>query len=170
MNTNSNFTEISPLELESAHKIIGKDWLLITARDGDRANAMTASWGALGELWGKHVAFCFIRPHRHTFKLAEDESRLSLAVLGEDLRDAHKICGSKSGRDCDKLALAGLSTAEYDGVPVINEAALLIICRKLYADDIKENCFADSTMLEHYKARDYHRMYIFEIEKVLKRN
>ncbi len=169
MNIKDNFSEISPLELGNAHKIIGKDWLLITARDGEGANAMTASWGALGELWGKHVAVCFIRPQRHTFSLAEKEERVSLAVLGEEHRAALKICGSKSGRDCDKLSLAGISTSEYDGVPVINEAQLLIICRKLYADDIKEDCFIDRAMLEHYGARDFHRMYIYEIEKVLRR-
>ncbi len=170
MNIEDNFTEISPLELGNTHKIIGNDWLLITARDGNGANAMTASWGALGELWGKHIAVCFIRPQRHTFALAEHEERVSLAVLGEKYRAALKICGSKSGRDCDKLSLAGLTWSELDGVPVINEAELLLVCRKLYADDIKEEKFIDRVMLEHYKAKDYHRMYIYEIEKVLKRS
>ncbi len=169
MNTHNEFIEISPLELANAHKLIGEDWMLITARDGEKTNAMTASWGALGELWGKHVAVCFIRPQRHTFALAENEDRLSLAFLGEEYRSALKICGSKSGRDCDKLSLAELTHSEYDGVPIINEANTVVICRKLYADDIKEDCFVDRTLLEHYKAGDYHRMYILEIEKVLKK-
>ncbi len=171
MNTRNEFIEISPLELANAHKLIGEDWMLITARDGEKTNAMTASWGALGELWGKHIAVCFIRPQRHTFTLAETEDRISLAFLGEGekYRSALKICGSKSGRECDKLSLCGLTSGEYDGVPIINEASTVVICRKLYADDIKEDCFVDRAMLEHYKAKDYHRMYILQIEKVLRK-
>ena len=47
---------------------------------------------------------------------------------------------------------------------------LVLICRKLYADDLKENAFIDPEMLKHYAARDYHRFYICEITEVLVRN
>ena len=29
-------------------KKIGKDWMLVTAGDEEKANSMTASWGAVG--------------------------------------------------------------------------------------------------------------------------
>ena len=43
------FEKIDVKELDNAIKAIGDDWMLITAYDSDnnRANAMTASWGAL---------------------------------------------------------------------------------------------------------------------------
>ncbi len=167
MTNQQKFTEISASELSDVHNLIGKEWMLITAQDGEGANAMTASWGALGELWGKHVAFCFIRPQRYTFGLAEGCERMSLAFLGEDYRDALKICGTRSGRDSDKISDAGLSVSVYDGVPIINEAHTVVIGKKLYADDIKKDCFSELSMLEHYKQNDFHRMYILEIQKVL---
>lgn len=170
MNTNNiceDFSEISPYETENALKLIGKDWMLITARDGDGANAMTASWGCMGVLWNKPVAVGFIRPQRYTFGLAEREERISLAFFGGQRRDALNICGSKSGRDCDKLALAGLSVADCDGVSVIREASMILICRKLYADDLREQCFIDSALLDNYKNGDFHRMYVWEIQKAL---
>lgn len=161
--------EISPLELDNAIKLIGKDWMLITAKDGERVNAMTASWGCLGVLWNKNVCVCFIRPQRHTFGLVEAEERISLAFMSEDFRDALRLCGTKSGRDLDKLAAAGLTSTEIDGVPVIAEAECVLICRKLYSDDLKEGRFLDRALLENYKNNDYHRIYVCEIEKAYRR-
>ncbi len=163
------FTEISPYELENSLKLIGKDWMLITAEDNDKVNAMTASWGCMGVLWNKPVAVGFIRPQRHTFALAEAEQRISIAFLDERYRSALNVCGTKSGRDCDKLALAGLTAEELCGVPVIGEARLVLICRKLYVGDIQEQGFVDKSLLSNYKNGDYHRMYVWEIEHAYKK-
>ena len=57
----------------NAFTAIGDEWLLITAKDGDKVNAMTASWGGLGIMWGKPAAYIFVRPQRHTFGLLEKE-------------------------------------------------------------------------------------------------
>ncbi len=164
-----NFYEIPITETGNAHKRLGEDWMLICAMDGERANGMTASWGALGELWGKHVAICYIRPQRYTYELAEKDDKVSLAFFDENHRAALKYCGSHSGRDEDKLANAGLTWTESDGVPMIQEASMMLICKKLYADDIRPECATDTSVLSTYKAEDYHRMYIYEIEKVLVR-
>ncbi|MBO5938846.1 MAG: flavin reductase family protein [Clostridia bacterium] len=157
--------------LENAMQKIGKEWMLITARDekNHRVNAMTASWGSLGVLWGKNICICFVRPQRHTYGLMEAEERLSIAFLTEDYRSALRLCGSKSGRDTDKLAEAGLSSVEIDGVPVIREADTVLLCRKLYADDLNKACFLDTALLSHYAAEDYHRFYVLEIEKAYRK-
>lgn len=163
------FKQIDPNELENAIKLIGSDWMLITAKDGEKVNAMTASWGALGVLWNKNVCICFIRPQRHTYLLTEKEERFSFAFLGDGYRDALRLCGTKSGRDCDKLALAGLTSDELDGVPVICESEILLVCKKIYCDDLKESCFLDESLLSNYKLKDYHRFYVCEIEKAYKK-
>ena len=165
------FREISPLMLENAMQKIGKEWMLITVQDekNHRANAMTASWGALGVLWGKNICTCFVRPQRHTYTLMEEKKRCSIAFLTEEYRSALRVCGSESGRDTDKLQKTGLSTVEIDGVPVIREADTVLLCRKLYVDDLKKECFLDPSLLSHYAAGDYHRCYILEIEKVYRK-
>ena len=169
MSVMDNFYEISPNELGNASELIGNRWMLITAKDNDKVNAMTASWGCLGVLWNKPVAVGFVRPQRHTFGLTETEERISLAFLDEDRRDALKLCGTKSGRDMDKITAAGLTTELFDGVPVICEARTLLICRKLYVGNIEESGFVDKKLLDNYKLADYHRVYVWEIEKVLER-
>lgn len=163
----NGYVEISPYELDNALKLIGKDWMLITIKDGNGANAMTASWGCMGVLWNKPVAVCFIRPQRYTYGLAENEERMSLAFFGEGYREALSLCGSKSGRDCDKLSLAGLTVSDVDGVPVIDQASTVVIGKKLYADDLKEDNFIEKAMLDNYKSKDFHRIYVLEIQKVL---
>lgn len=162
------FREIAPTELGNAMQKIGKEWMLITARDGEgqRVNAMTASWGCLGVLWNKNICVCFVRPQRHTYQLLEASERCSIAFLSEEYRSALQLCGSKSGRDTDKLAEAGLHTTVLDGVDVISEAETLLVCRKLYVDDLKKENFLDPSLLSTYRQEDYHRIYVCEIEKV----
>ena len=42
---------------ESPFRMIGKEWMLVTAEKDGKVNAMTASWGGMGVMWGKNVAF-----------------------------------------------------------------------------------------------------------------
>ena len=39
---------------------IGKEWALISAGNKLKFNTMTVSWGGLGVLWNKNVAYIFL--------------------------------------------------------------------------------------------------------------
>ncbi len=166
-----SFREINPYEFAvSPFKLIDKDWLLITAPDESKksgANAMTASWGGLGILWNKPVATVYVRPQRHTYSLCESTDRFSLCVLPEEYRGVHKILGRQSGRDMDKLSECSLDTEAVDGVKIISQSKVALICRKMYADDLKKEKFIDKEQYKHYPTDDFHRFYILEIEKIL---
>ena len=111
---------INILGKENAFDLIGKEWMLVTAGTEDKFNTMTASWGGVGILWNKPVAFCFIRPQRYTFELLESQpdAKFSLCFVGNRYRSALNICGRESGRNQDKIALAGLSAGGAGGVPL----------------------------------------------------
>ena len=47
-------------------ELIGQKWMLISAGTEDKWNTMTASWGAVGVMWGKPSATCYIRKSRFT--------------------------------------------------------------------------------------------------------
>ena len=165
------FHHILPEELQkNPFRMIGKEWLLITAEDPDthEVNTMTASWGCVGVLWNKPVAVCFIRPQRHTHPIALKAARLSLSVLPEAYRDALRFCGTKSGRDYDKFKETGLSVA-YDEhhTPFVGEAETVLLVKKLYVDEIREDSFLDPELLKNYKEKDYHTVFVCEIEDVL---
>ena len=90
-------------------QLIGKEWMLVTAGDESSDNTMTASWGGIGFLWNKPVVYVFIRPERYTFEFIEKSEYFTLSFLGEENRAIHKICGSKSGREVDKVKETGLN-------------------------------------------------------------
>lgn len=163
------FKEIDPLELESlnAFRAVGKEWFLICAEADGVKNAMTASWGFLGNLWNKNAAVCFVRPQRFTHTLTEKCDRVSLCFFGDGYRqELGRIFGKKSGRDGDKAAEAGFHYVELDGVPAFEEARLVLVCRKMYADKIKPECFTDSAVDSRcYPLKDYHTVYICEVER-----
>ena len=88
-------TTIETLTREDALHLIGKEWMLVTAGTPENFNTMTASWGGIGWLWNKPVAFVFVRPERHTFGFVEREERFTLSFLGEEHRDILNFCGTK---------------------------------------------------------------------------
>lgn len=163
--------EIKPELLnENPFKMIGKDWLLLTARKEGKVNTMTASWGGVGVLWNKNVAYLFLRPQRYTKEFIDASDRLSISVLPEEYRKVLGYLGRVSGRDEDKITNSGLTVKDIEGVPGFEEARLTIVAKKLYAQELKEECFIDTAIIEKdYKAKDFHTMYVVEIEKILEK-
>ena len=126
-------TNYEILGKEDALNLIGKQWMLVTAGTSEKFNTMTASWGGLGWLWNKPVAFVFIRPERYTHGFIESSDRMTLSFYGEEYREALKICGTKSGRDIDKVAATELTPMELEsGSMTFGEARLTLDCRKLF--------------------------------------
>jgi flavin reductase (DIM6/NTAB) family NADH-FMN oxidoreductase RutF len=165
----SKFVCVPPEELgENAFSMIGWDWMLVTAGTKDNCNTMTASWGTIGVLWNKPVAIAYVRPQRYTYGFMESSDHFSLSVLPEQYRSALQLCGTMSGRDTDKFARSGLTVYDANGVPAVEQARLIFICRKLYTQDLLPERFVDPALLSHYKANDFHRQYIGEIVQVLK--
>ena len=92
--------EIAPEAFEkSPFQMIGKDWMLVTAQKDGKANTMTASWGGLGVMWGKNVAFIVIRPQRYTKEFIDGSDTLSLSFYDASFRKQLSYLGAVSGRE-----------------------------------------------------------------------
>ena len=141
--------------------------MLITAGTPESFNSMTASWGGLGVLWERKVAFCFIRPTRYTREFVERSQDFTLSFFGEQHRKALSFCGSHSGRNTDKVKGSGLTPVKESNVVYYDEARLVLLCRKLYFQDIGPERFLAPTINDMYPEKDYHRMYVGEIVKCL---
>ena len=163
----SEFKEIAATEIEgNIIDRIANEWMLITAGSTASYNTMTASWGFMGEMWGKHCTAVFLRPQRYTKEFVDREGYYTLSFYGDN-KDIHKVCGSKTGRTCDKPREAGLTPVFADNSVYFEQANMVIVCKKFYSDDIKEENFTDAEPLKWYPDKDYHQMYIGEIVKVL---
>lgn len=139
--------------------------MLVAATDKDgKTNSMTASWGGLGVLWGKKVAFVFIRPQRYTKKFVDDAENFSLSFFEESYKPMLGYMGKVSGKNEDKIKKSGLTVQDKDGAPVFKEASLTLVCRKMYRQTLEEDCFVDKTNIgKWYPQKDYHDMYVAEI-------
>ena len=164
------FVELDPLELQdNMFRRIGREWMLITAGKPEKFNTMTASWGGVGVLWNTNVTFSFVRPSRYTYTFMEQEKYYTLSFFGADCRRALQFCGSKSGRDVDQVAETGLTPVFDAPAPYFAEAELVLVCRKLYTQDLDTDRLLDPALMANYKDGDVHRMYVGEITKVLQR-
>ena len=164
------FREISPEQLkDNPFTLINKDWMLITAGNQEQHNTMTASWGGVGELWGKYVTTIYIRPQRYTLGFVEQEEYYSLCFFGPEYREALNLCGTKSGRDVNKDQETGLTVQWDQEAPYYQQARLVFLCRKLYKQDMTEEAFLDKSLLDKWYSNDLHRMFIGEIVKVLEK-
>ncbi|MGL6175229.1 MAG: flavin reductase [Cellulosilyticaceae bacterium] len=169
MNT---FIEIKPEALtQNTFELIGKDWMLVTAESDSKVNTMTASWGGLGVMWGKNVAYVVIRPQRYTKEFIDTSETFSLTFFDESYKPQLGYLGKVSGRDEDKISKTGLTITHESSTPYFEEAKLTLICKKLYAQPMQPDCFiADGIDDKWYPNKDYHTLYIVEIEKVLIKN
>lgn len=163
------FQEIAVEELQfQPFTKIGKEWMLITAGDETKHNTMTASWGGVGVMWGKNVVSAYIRPQRYTKEFVDENEMFTLSFYNEEYRKALSICGSKSGRDCDKEVEAGLTPYYTDGTTAFEQANLILVCKKQYHQDMAAEHFdVPENDTRWYPEKDYHTMYMAEIIKVL---
>lgn len=162
----TNWIDLDPYHLdENVFNLLDNKWMLITAGTPDHFNMMTASWGGLGVLWNKSIVTIYIRPQRYTYKFVEENPTFNISFFEKKYRPALNFCGSKSGRNYDKVKETGLT-------PVITpknnisfkEAYLSIDCNKIYSDDIKSDHFIEKSLIDKiYPSQDFHRFCIGEI-------
>lgn len=160
--------KISPDDLEmSATKLIGKQWMLITAGSLDSFNCMTASWGGLGVLWGKPVAYVFVRPNRFTHVFIESNPSMTLSFMPEKHRADVLYCGRHSGREVDKMAETQLKPVVTEsGLVSYEDAEVVLECRKLFKTRLQQADFLDWSEVcpkWYNKEEPLHDLYICEI-------
>lgn len=146
---------------------IGNEWMLITSGNRNIFNTMTASWGSLGVMWGKNVAFTFIRPQRYTKQFIDSNDKFSICFFNQNYKKILSYLGTTSGRYENKIKKSGLTPIFLDNIPCFYQADLILICKKMYKQDLKPEFFLDNSLdSKWYPSKDYHSMYVSEIEKV----
>lgn len=150
---------------ETILKVLAKGAFLTTAADG-KQNTMTIGWGALGNIWGKPVFTVMVRQSRYTHQLIEASSEFTVSLpLTVEFAKALGLCGTKSGRDMDKFAAAGLiaEPGQTVKVPVIKGAGLHLECRIVEKREMAPENFDRALADKWYADKDWHTYYTGEI-------
>lgn len=146
-----------------------KKGILLTTKDGGFVNTMTIGWGSIGIEWGKPVFVVYVRESRHTRRMLDNTGEFTVNIPVESIdKNIIGVCGSKSGRDLDKIAHLGLTLEEplAVSVPGIKELPLTLECRVLFRNVQDESRLPESIQERFYSAintKDYHIAYYGEI-------
>ena len=144
-----------------------KGWALLTAGSKDDFNTMTISWGGMGTLWSRPVVTVYVKPIRHTYEFMEKSDYFTVSFFPEEYKEALGILGTKSGRDCNKVELSGLTPVEVQHSMSFREASRTLVCRKLYHQDLDASQVPEDAQERYYKNEPIHRMYIGEVVEIL---
>lgn len=145
-------------------EILSKGAFLTTMVDGS-INTMTIAWGSIGFMWGKPVFMAMVRPSRFTYECIEKSNEFTVSIPFKDMSKALGICGSKSGRNTDKLAEANLSTVAGKKIstPVIADCGLHYECKVVYKQKMIPEQLTADLQEKWYANDDYHTLYFAEI-------
>ena len=146
-------------------KALAKGVLLTTAADG-KVNTMTIGWGHIGVEWNKPIFVAYVRETRYTKAMLEMNSEFTVNIPVEE--NENKIigyCGSKSGRDTDKIADLDLTLipGEAVSVPAIRELPLTLECKVIYKQEQVKEAIAPDSLEKYYPAGDFHTAYYGQI-------
>lgn len=148
-----------------------KGILLTTAVDGF-VNTMTIGWGKIGVEWYKPIFIAYVRESRYTKQMLEENGEFTVNIpYGDYDNRILSYCGTKSGRDTDKIKDLGLTLEPSDviSVPGIKELPITLECRVIYKQkqdltgipqDILDRFYP---VVEQEGARDAHIAYYGEI-------
>ena len=156
-------------------KAMKKGILLTTAANG-QVNTMTIGWGMLGIEWGKPIFIALVRESRHTRSLLDANGEFTVNIPMGDL-DGNILgfCGTKSGRDVDKIQSLGLTLEEpvSVSVPGIRQLPLTLECKVLMRQKQDLAQLPEEILKKYYpqdvdgsasgKNRDFHIAYYGEI-------
>ena len=144
-----------------------KKWALLCAGNMGHHNAMTISWGGVGTLWGKPVATVYVKPIRYTWQFMEESEYFTVSFYPEEYRKALAVMGSKSGRDIDKDAAAGLTPKAVLETVTFEEAEVTLLCKKIYWQDLATENMPQDVVHDYYTVEEPHRMYIGEVVEII---
>ena len=155
-----------------------KKGVLLTTKFGGQVNTMSISWGQIGLEWNTLIFTAFVRTGRHTHKMLEGNGQFTVNFPnGASVSEIIGYCGSKSGRDTDKIKDMNLTLVDGDqiDVPGIKELPLTLECEVVYKqlqdkDSVheiyKEQFYPESLGSKFSGANsDYHTMFYGKVLK-----
>ncbi|HBE76384.1 MAG TPA: flavin reductase [Firmicutes bacterium] len=149
---------------KQAMEQLSKGAFLTTTHHG-KTNTMTIGWGHIGFAWGKPIFTAMVRSSRYTYELIEKSNEFTVSIPLNPMKQALGICGSKSGRETDKIAAAELTLlpGQKIATPVISGCGLHFECKIVYKQAMDPAQLDKSLNEKCYDTGDYHTFYAGEI-------
>ena len=105
-----------------------------------------------------------VRLSRYTYECLRSAATFTVNVPPSgELKDELMLCGTKSGRDLDKVAACGLSMVPGKAVetPIIDECSLHFECRIVARTQQERTDFSSDEVLDQFYAEGDHHLIVF---------
>ena len=147
---------------ETLEKLKGQGVILMA---GDPPNPMTIGWGTIGFIWGKLIFTVLVRPSRFTYSRMESSCEFTVNLLPDAFSRHLSLCGTKSGRDVDKIAECGFTLEQgiHVTTPFIRESFIHFECRIIHKHDLLPETLDKGIIKKYYPMGDFHRVFYGEI-------
>lgn len=118
---------------------IDQQTALVTARKKDGSfNMCTVAWASIGRLWRKNVITIYIKPIRFTDIFLIEDEYFTLSFLDKKHKDDLLYCGTKSGKDFNKITNTNLKPIVLENGITFEDYDLVFVLKKIYQDQFKE--------------------------------
>lgn len=140
----------------------------LLAPDGEGGvNPMTIGWGLLGTVWYRQAFLVLVRPSRHSHGLIERAGHFAVSVPRPgEMETELEFCGTRSGRELDKVKALGLELmpGREGPVPLLAECDLHYECRVVTRTSLRpEDILSPHIAEKYYRGGDLHTLFFGEI-------
>jgi flavin reductase (DIM6/NTAB) family NADH-FMN oxidoreductase RutF len=153
---------------ETLDKLDGEGILLVA---GDPPNPMTIGWATVGHIWHKQVMTVLVRPTRHTYDLMETAKDFSVCVLPGHCKKELNLCGTKSGRDVNKIEACHFQVEKCLKADAyfIAGSDIHFECRIAHKHRLDPATLDPLITDRYYPLKDFHMVYYGEILGIYRR-
>lgn len=151
-------------QLDKTLEMLTSGGLLLASTRGDgQSNVMTIGWTTVGIVWGIPVMVVLVRPSRYTFTFVEESRAFTVNVPTPEMKAYVNLCGTRSGRDTDKLAQASTSMGQKVHCVTLDDCPLVYECQVVHWNDIQPEVLPPDILSRAYMRGDFHRLYYGQI-------
>ena len=150
----------------------GNGAFLVAENDKGRVNVMTIGWAQLGFIWGGPVLTVLVRSSRYTHAVLEKAAHFSVCVPRRgELKKELAFCGTKSGRDYDKVRVCGMKLKEgaAERLKFLDGCELVYQCELIGRTALDTAALPAETREKYYPAGETpHTLYFGKVIKAEK--
>jgi len=168
MSLDNELLKVLPKILDSLKR---RGLLLASTGKSCRANVMTIGWANIGILWYRPFFIAYVRRSRYTHELLEETGDFTINVPPDNFDDVIEYCGTRSGRNVDKVKELGLKIEDSRIVksPGLAASPVTLECKIVFKKEIESNDVPSHVRDRFYSKDDYHTCYFAEIVNIISR-
>ncbi len=147
-------SEFESLEVSGVLSQISHPVAIITTRQGEKINGMTAAWVAQTSI-DPPIVYVSISPMRYTWEMIENSDHFGVSLLSYGQEEIAEIFGTTSGRDRNKFGILGIEPfIAMEDIPLIPSSVAAFVCKKMKCVEMGDHFAIFGEVVEAWEGPD----------------